>query len=409
MVYWSQEALAVGQLWLDVDRRFSFAYHAEWLTHPHAFPISLSLPLQETVFAPDQARPFFVNLLPEGGVRTAVAKKHGLSERNDFALLQAIGGECAGALMLLPEHEPFVANPGYRALPDHELDSMLAQLPTYPLLACASNVRLSLAGAQDKLPVYIHDQRIHLPTGTSPTSHIIKPPIPHFDSTVINEGFCMTLAKRIALTVPDIEVWSRSTQLLIVERYDRTQVQQQIRRIHQEDLCQALGILPEEKYEHEGGPSIARCFDMVERHSSNPLRDRQQLLRWCIFNVLIGNMDAHAKNLSLVIEPEGVRLAPFYDLLATIVYPGLSEKLAMKIGGENRIPWLQRRHWERFAKAVGIQPRTVREEIGAMCLALPPLAQQLAHAWAHLSETAILPVIVDSITTQCQRGKAWVD
>ena len=150
-----------------------------------------------------------------------------------------------------------------------------------------------------------------------------------------------------------------------------------MRRLHQEDFCQALGVLSENKYEAEGGPSLVDCFRILAEESSHLLEDRRNLLRWVIFNVLIGNADAHAKNIALLRLPSGARLAPFYDLLSTAVYPHLSRKMAMDIGGENRLDWIQARHWDRMAQAIEVKESLVRTYALELASALPKAARQL--------------------------------
>lgn len=355
------EQKKVGELRLDERRLFVFQYDSEWLSAANAFPISLSLPLSAEPYSDDESRPFFANLLPEAGVRDAVARKLGISPRNEFALLEALGGECAGSVSLLPIDS--TANPpegNYKPLTDESLDEILDTLPRRPLLAGEEGMRLSLAGAQDKLPVYIEGDQILLPTDGAPSSHILKPPIRGVDGSVYNESFCMTLASRLGLKVPKVWIRSGKTDVLVVERYDRKRSEGgRLVRIHQEDFCQALGIPPDIKYEAEGGPSLAACFSLLKKHGASPAADKKALLEWVIFNYLIGNADGHAKNVSLLYEGKRIRLAPFYDLLCTAVYEGLTDKFAMKIGGENRPEWIQKRHWERLAEAAEIKPKLV--------------------------------------------------
>ena len=187
----------VGKLRLDDRRRFVFQYDSCWLERPEAIPLSLSLPLRTQPHEGDASRPFFSNLLPEAGIRQAIARRLGVSEQNDFALLWALGGECAGAVILLPEGRNPAANNDYVPLNEDTLHEIIASLPKHPLLAGDEGIRLSLAGAQNKLPVYIKNNIIHLPKSGSPSSHIIKPPIMDMDGTVENEAFCMTLARGI--------------------------------------------------------------------------------------------------------------------------------------------------------------------------------------------------------------------
>jgi serine/threonine-protein kinase HipA len=369
----------VGLLTEERGRRLTFRYDADWLARPGARVLSLSLPLRPEPFSDDEARPFFANLLPEAGLREAVARRLGLSVGNDFALLEAIGGECAGAVSLLPEGARPDAGGDYDELSEVQLQELIDELPRRPLLAGERGIRLSLAGAQGKLPVKLEGDRVFVPRSGAPSTHILKPEIPGFEGSVRNEAFCMALAARAGLPVPPSRVRPGRHPLYVVERFDRRRAPDgAVERVHQEDLCQALGRLPEVKYEAEGGPSLAECFALVARASVSPAVDRLALLRWVIFNALVQNADAHAKNLSLLHAPDGIRLAPFYDLLCTGAWPDLAEKLAMKIGGEARPGWLRRRHWERFATDVEIAPKLVLKTVRELAESLPGAADAVA-------------------------------
>ncbi len=357
----------VGRLWLDEARRFVFQYDPAWVAGEAAVPLSLGLPLREAPYGDDQARPFFANLLPESDLRQTIARRLGLSERNDFALLEAVGGECAGAVSLLPEEIQPGGEGGYRHLDDDELNALIADLPRRPMLAGEEGIRLSLAGAQNKLPVLFDGERISLPLGAAASSHILKPPIAHYPQTVQNEAFCMQVAGRIGLPVPAATILHKAVPLYLVVRYDRERdAGGTILRLHQEDFCQALGVAPDMKYEKEGGPDLKTCFNLLRGHSIQPVLDRRLLLDWVVFNYLIGNADAHAKNISLMLTPRGPRLAPFYDLMSTAVYPALTDRLAMKIGGEDRPDWIIAHRWKQFAADVGIGFRLVQQSIQDM-------------------------------------------
>ena len=172
----------------------------------------------------------------------------------------------------------------------------------------------------------------------------------------------------------------------------------EILRLHQEDFCQALGILPEQKYEAEGGPSLERCFALLKEKSASPAADQKALLLWVVFNVLIGNADAHAKNLAILYTPRGPRLAPFYDLISTLVYPDLSARLAMRIGGENRLNWIQRRHWERFSHEVGIKPRWIEKMVREISQSISPIAASVAQDFTEThGPSAIVEKVVQII------------
>lgn len=357
-VYWAEKK--AGRLWLAANRAFIFQYDPEWATSPESLPISLRLPLKPEVFEDDAAKPFFTNLLPEAHIREMIAKSLGVSERNDFKLLEELGGDCAGALSLLPEGRTPAKDGKYEPLSGEELDRMIDAMPQRPLLAAKDGLRLSLAGAQHKLPVYVNNKgAFFLPSGAFATTHILKPAIPRFKDTVENEAFCMQLAEACGLPVPKVEVREGKNRALLVQRYDRTFVAGAPVRLHQEDFCQALGYSYEQKYEAEHGPGLKQCFALIEEHSSQPILDKRHILRWVVFNYLIGNCDAHAKNISILITRDGFRLAPFYDLMSTTIYPELDQKFAMKIGGENRHDWVMKRHWERLAEEAGVGTKAV--------------------------------------------------
>ncbi|MFA4935811.1 MAG: type II toxin-antitoxin system HipA family toxin [Candidatus Methanoperedens sp.] len=357
----------IGHLWLDQKRKFAFQYTAEWVRDSRATSISLSLPLREQLFSDDEAHPFFSNLLPEADIRRVIASKLGISEKNDFALLEIMGGECAGAVSVLPRGVLPTTENEYKEIDDTTLHEIVTDLPHKPLMAGEEGIRLSLAGAQNKLPIYIDNDKISIPIGSAPSTHILKTPMRDREGTVENETFCMMLAHKIGLPVPAVMIRRNSDTLYVIQRYDRRiELNGKISRIHQEDFCQALCIPPDQKYQSEGGPSLRDCFDLLKKQSISPAVDQKTLISWVVFNVLIGNADAHAKNISILFTDKGPRLAPFYDLLCTMVYPDLNEKLAMKVGGENRPEWIQLRHWERFAEEINIKPKLVLKIVESM-------------------------------------------
>jgi len=356
----------VGRLWLDEKKRFCFQYDAGWLEQSR-IPLSLSLPLQKEPYLDDESHPFFANLLPEEKIRVVIARNLGISLNNDYGLLERIGGDCAGAVSLYPDSREPKREPGtYRQLSLEELNTIISELPQRPLLAGEKGMRLSLAGAQKKLPVFYDEQYFYLGYGTAPSNYIIKPAIENLDGTVENEAFCMALAHEVGLDVPQSFIHQhKEARVFVVKRYDRVGTTDGTKRLHQEDFCQSLRIPPEFKYESEGGPSLAACFSLIRKASNRSGKDVLSLLNWVIFNYLIGNSDAHGKNISLLLLPEGPMLAPFYDLLSTRIYThyGLAEGLAMKIGGESNPRAIQRKHWEQFAEEVGIKPRLVLSRV----------------------------------------------
>lgn len=348
----------VGQLIQDDGGQMLFEYAKSWLEGPDPIPLSRSLPLRRERFTQKECRGFFGGTLPEEDNRKIIARILGISDKNDFAMLEQIGGECAGAITFLPEETKVPTDDSnYRQLSDAELARILRELPRRPLMAGEDGIRLSLAGAQDKIAVLVQNGEISIPRGSAPSSHILKPAIATYDGVVFNEAFCMTLAAKAGLdsaatTIGHID----GIDYLLVERYDRHQSDDgQIQRVHQEDFCQALGIPSEVKYQSEGGPSLTDCFNLLRDASSSPVIDLTRLLDAVLFNMLIGNHDAHAKNFSLLYMPnQTVRLAPLYDLVSTTIYPELTDKMAMKLGGEAKSTLIFSENVEKFARDAGL-------------------------------------------------------
>ena len=374
----------VGTLAL-VDGRLNFCYLPDWLSHKDAITLSASLPLQAEPFDDRKTRPFFAGLLPEGQMRRLIAQKFQVSGQNDFALLDHIGGECAGAVTFL---EPGQALPvptrsdDVQWLSDEEVVAILNELPRRPMLAGQDGLRLSLAGAQDKLPVVFDGARIGLPLNGTPSSHILKPAIHAVEDSVSNEGFCMALAEAMQLKPAKSKVHKvLDRSFLLVERYDRLiDAQGNRQRLHQEDFCQALGVVPEMKYQNEGGPDLVQCFDLLRSATRPSAPQVLRLLDYVIFNALIGNHDAHAKNFSLLYSGKAPVLAPSYDTLSTAVYSTLTQKMAMKIGSKYKFSEVQARHWEQFAESVGLTKAQAKRRILELAKLLPANARKLQFA-----------------------------
>jgi serine/threonine-protein kinase HipA len=365
----------VGRLERLDGAQLEFAYLPGWAAEGE--PLSLCLPLREEPFSDRECRPFFAGLIPEGQFLKAVARALGVSAGNPFSVLEEIGGECAGAVSLVPQETepPFDRSPPPRWLDEAELSQLLKDLPMRPLLVGADGeeevLRLSLAGAQNKLPVLIDDTRLGITRGKPPSSHIIKKPDLGLAELVVNEVYCLALAREAGLEAAEAKpIEADGQEGLLVERYDRAQRDDgaDIRRIHQEDFCQALGFLPEQKYEGESGPGVAECARLLRAHASVPGRDLLSFLDALLFNLLIRNSDAHSKNYSLLLDGSGTpRLAPLYDLLSAAVYGGgYGRKMAMKYGGEYRPRYIRGRHLDRLASDLEISARLVRSRAGEL-------------------------------------------
>jgi len=358
----------IGTLTQDSIGKYSFQYDSEWIREPSAHPLSQSLPLREEAYEEKECAGYFGGLLPEDFNRDLIARNIGITAGNDYAMLKGIGGECAGAITILdPEQEITVREHSYHPVSQEELETILDTLPHKPLLAGEAEVRLSLAGAQNKLAV-VHDKNgFALPLHESPSTHILKPETEAFPGLVENEAYCLRLAR--AADLPCAEAKSLTIgphRGLLVTRYDRTGEGEQLQRLHQEDFCQAMGISSRYKYQAEGGPSLKQCFDLIRTVSARPAKDLITLLEAVVFNYLIGNNDAHGKNFSLLYVPSGesiqITLAPLYDLVSTAAYPNLSPKMAMKIGSKYNPADLRLRHWEAFWETVGFSPKQANKQ-----------------------------------------------
>lgn len=375
---WHEDRL-VGRLWRNAANEIGFQYCDEWLHSDDKFAVSASLPLSREPCQPEDAlaHRFFANLLPEGVAREHIVRDLKLTN-SDFVLLRTIGGECAGALSILPEdREP--ARPvwpeAYEELTEaglQELVSRNGRIYGNSHVGAAARPRFSLAGVQGKCPVFVHEERMFLPRGDAPSSHILKFAMPGYRHGPAYEALLTDLARRVGLSVAKVEfrrinAKGRSHEYLVIERYDREITSNGARRLRQEDFCQALGLGGERKREEDGGVSFAQCYRLLCEASSEPALDATQLLRWLIFNYLAGNSDGHAKNLSLLYHPDNtVRLAPFYDLACTQALDKVDPRLAFAVGGERTPGNIKAGHWRQQAVALGIKPGYLRTLLDEM-------------------------------------------
>ena len=331
----------VGILDKQDAERFRLTYTPEVVArHRDGILLSVSLPVREQRYPNAQARPFFEGLLPEGPARATIAQRFGVSVSNGFGMLELLGADCAGAVVISAQDaDPHVEAGEVEWLDEGELARRIDGLPVNPLGVSGPDgrVRLSLAGVQEKLVVVqAPNGRIGEPLDGTPSTHILKPGDVRYPGLVENEAFCLRVAREAGLPVASAEVINvGGARRLLIERFDRAYVDGRVERIHQEDACQALGILPSAKYEAEGGPSLATVIELLRDHSgANVARDLNDFLALTVLNVVLGNADAHGKNVALLHPADGgSQLAPAYDLVATNVYSELSPDLAMPVGG----------------------------------------------------------------------------
>lgn len=356
------ERVPVGRLSSE-QGKWRFIYDYQWLNAADSFPISPHFPFQQPSFVDtaDDKRVvwFFENLLPEGGIREALARNASLNTKDTFGLLQRYGEDTAGALTILSTVQGYPPQGSYQPLSREELQLRIANSNKKPLLISSDELRMSLAGVQNKLGIRYDNGEFFLPQGLVASTHIMKPDNLNqdFPFCPANEYFCMRLADALNLPVPGISLHHLPEPIYIVERYDRYQQKHKILRRHQIDLCQMLNKWVGYKYENDWGITLQDVFHSLD-YLEQPAVARDRIIRWVIFNYLIANNDAHGKNLSFLVSNRGIRLAPFYDLLCVEVYLP-SAGMAMTIEGENKPGWIEATHWRAFAALAGVPYRLV--------------------------------------------------
>lgn len=361
---------------------YGFTYDERYLASKHPMPLSLSLPLCAERYDGITSLAFFEGLLPEGDARASVARQLGISERSPAKLLRALGKDCAGDIAVLEEDDPYQPplDDSYGRL-DNALER-IAENPFGEIARLRAGNRLSLAGGQEKIALYHDDAKgidegWYVPLGGSPSTHIVKPQLHDaYPQLAQNEYLCMKLAKAVGINVADVDlVANEARAILVVRRYDREKTALRnedglvvYRRRRQEDFCQALGFDSSRKYENDGGPGIADMVGLLMRHSDRFLLDRASLLQVVMFNYLVGNCDAHAKNYSIMLGKAGsARLAPAYDLLSTTVYDGtfgseLSRGMGMKVGAHSNIDRITREGFYELGSSVGVSGKRIAQE-----------------------------------------------
>lgn len=389
------EGRLVGTLGRNAAGEYELTYNEVWVQD--GFDISVTLPRGQRRLTGGTVRAFFENILPEHTVRAALARSLRVDEGNVLGMLERIGRDCAGAFSLGGPHRAGE----YRTITPAKLGDILQNLPTNPMATRQRGTSLSLAGAQDKLPLLLHEGIFHLPLYGAASNCIVKPPMLAFPHSVENEFFCMRLAQLAGLPCAPVEIHHLpGMEVLVVTRYDREGAGFHPRRLPQEDFCQLSGIPSELKYESDGGPTLADCAALIHAHSMQKGRDLLTLAQWVAFNLCIGNNDAHAKNISMLRRGAKLVLAPFYDMLSTTYYGSrLQKKPAMRIGGQ---PWshhVSRRRWERFAADITLPPPAVFKSVAAMgnavLAALPPAEQQACGA-------GVLPAVAAKLRAHIQ-------
>jgi serine/threonine-protein kinase HipA len=417
IVWW--DGRVVGDLSRRPNGGERFTYNEAWLNDPLTPALSLSLPKSGKKFSWSAMSPFFDGLLPEGASRRAIARVLQVSPENDFSILERLGGDVAGAIQFLLEGEtPCMVGVSWvpKLLTDEQLLAMIQSLPLRPMLLGESGIRLSLAGAQTKLPVVLVDDRVAKPDSGQPTTHILKPAAPAFDGIVENEAFCMMLADAVKLRVAEVQ--PRLLQVpgepaltyLLVRRYDRGVSGGHVVRLHQEDFCQALGVASRMKYQADGGPNLKKLFRGVWEYAYTPAADIMQLIGAVVLNVVVGNEDAHGKNFSLLYGAKGqISLAPLYDLVSTVVYDNLDHHFAMKVGHARTLEELNPHEWQRFAQDADVELSLVRTIVNDVCESVQVHASGIARKLSQPGmDSAFLAALANTVMRRAKACSATI-
>ena len=379
-------ALANGREMGEVRRergRLRFAYAAGWREARGAYPLSLSMPLAAAEHGHAPVDAFLWGLLPDNAtVLDRWAKRFQVSARSPFALMAHVGEDCAGAVQFVrPDRLEAVIGQGPAEVEWLDESGVAGRLRALRSDHAAwrsprDTGQFSLAGAQPKTALLLEEGRWGVPAGRTPTTHILKPPTGTFDGHAENEHLCMRLAAALGLSTARSEVARFKDEVaIVVERYDRRRTPSGFVRVHQEDMCQALGIIPSLKYQNEGGPGAEEIVKLLRAVSSRPEEDVGRFCDALAFNWLIGGTDAHAKNYSLLIGAGArARLAPLYDVASILPYDDIDlnkAKLAMRIGREYRLRDIGVRHWARLAEALRLDPEALRDRLLELAKEIP--------------------------------------
>ena len=363
---------------------WTFHYAPAWA----AFALSPNFPIGDRTFA-DTAQSksvewFFENLLPEGRLRDLISFRDRIDPHDTWAFLIRHGQDTAGALSLTPEGVEKPTTEILVPLPTEILQEKIHQsrARNLPLMASWDEIRMSLAGAQEKLALHINQNGVmFLPEGNAASTHIVKPDnvSTEFPYCPANEFFCMRLAHELGVLVPTVDLRHLPESLYVIQRFDREPlmateghaVENAFSRLHQIDLCQLLAVAPSKKYESEGGLGLHDLFEVLRgRFIERPIVAANAIIHWIVFNYLIGNLDAHAKNIAFLMRGQKVAVAPFYDMLCVEAYLP-RQTMAMSIAGEYKPGWIEGMHWDAMAFEAGIAPRLVRGVLSRLSTDLP--------------------------------------
>jgi len=398
----------VGRVNNDARGRMTFVYDKEWRTSPQAYPLSLSMPLAAEEHGPAVIEAYLWGLLPDNErVLDRWAAKFQVSARNAFALISHVGEDCAGAVQFVMAERLAAIRTGkddkVEWLGEADIAKRLEVLrDDHAAWRLPRDTgQFSLAGAQPKTAFLLQNDRWGIPSGRLPTTHILKPPTGQFDGHAENEHICLMLARSLGLPTAQSKVKRFEDEIaIVIERYDRQAKGNDIVRVHQEDVCQALGIMPTKKYQNEGGPSAFDIVELLRTYSTDRREDLDTFVAALGFNWLIASTDAHAKNFSLLLSGRRVRLAPLYDIASILPYDEFDlrkVKLAMKIGSEYKLSLIGLHQWQKFAREMRVDADELVERLAAMAKRLP---DEVNAARARAHDEGLAAPIIDRLAAQ---------
>lgn len=413
-------------IWDRRRDRLSFVYEAEWRSSAASYPLSLSMPLAAAEHPHKAVEPFLWGLLPDNdGILKRWGERFQVSPRHAFQLISHVGEECAGAVQLVrPERATKLLKGSERGSVEWMNDDEIAErvqllLKDHSVSRTGADAgQFSLAGAQPKTGFFYDpaDNRWGVPSGVIPTTHIFKPATGNFDGYAENEHFCINLARSLDMPVVSSAIrYFAGAAVIVVERYDRVRSGRTVSRIHQEDMCQALARMPQLKYQNQGGPSAREIITLIREHSTSREEDQARFVDALIFNWLISGTDAHAKNYSFLIAPQGeVRLSPLYDLTSALPYPKQiaprKATLGMKIGNEYRLMRIGAHAWEKFAAELRIDFEILRARILQLATALPDTACKVgADIKTQGSAHDVIARLIDALAERALHCRAEMD
>jgi serine/threonine-protein kinase HipA len=414
-------AARVGVLaYESLEEHFSFAYDEHWADSEQCYSISPHIALHGDPAQSGTVRRFLENLLPEGRALDVVTTTHQISRNNIYGLIRELGKETSGAFSFTADESP----PGARAtirreISRAELHSRILERAQIPFSVWDGRVRMSIAGYQDKLPVYLDGGRMYLVEGELASTHILKPEPPdnRLPMMVANEHFGMSLATRLGLSAAPVSILRFPDPVLVVERFDRMRMGNSVRRLHVIDGCQALNLPVSYKYERNfgsgrdvrhirDGVSFERLFSVTE-YMTQKAAARLALVRWALFQFLLGNVDAHGKNISFFCSRAGLALAPCYDLVSVVQYDGVDHELAMAYGDEFLLDNIRPHDWAEFGERTGIPRSLLAREMRRIGNRAPAIASaQAAQPEYHGAERDLVGKIATFVQEQ---GKKLAD